>query len=89
MVNDLNGCYALIAAVIQRACDDLLEEYKKYICAYGDLKPHQDRAAERRMSNIRYFEGWLIEAVPEWTSMSGKYLIEKYREKAVKECRGE
>lgn len=70
----------LVMAVILRTYEDLVSAYKKY---YEYLANEHYRAAERCMSNIRYLEGWLEDASPDWM---GKRLVAAAREKGKEEA---
>lgn len=70
---------AVPLAVILKTCKDLHNAYVAYRRA---LKAGRTKAAERLKSDIRYLEGWLIDAVPEWTDYSGERFILECRKQA-------
>jgi hypothetical protein len=69
----------LVNGVIVCAFDDQCKAYIDYRAA---AERNQTRLMKRKQSDITYLEGWLKEAVPQWTNLTGEYLIKICRKKA-------
>lgn len=78
-MNTIEDYENLVNGVIVRTFDDL---FKAYIDYKDAAARNQTRLMKRKQSDITYLEGWLKEAVPQWTNLTGEYLIKICRKKA-------